>query len=244
MGWEAGTQGRGLRSTSPPRDRPARLSRVSISLATADRPALVRRGQRYTWLTLGYNSLEGVIALASGLLAGSVALVGFGVDSFIELGAGTAALWRLGMDEDPARREHAERITLRIVGVLFLALAAYVAIDAALALYAREAPDESRVGIVLAAASLVVMPLLARGKRRVATALGSRALRSEAQQTQLCTYLSAILLAGLALNATLGWWWADPLAALVMVPIIAREGVEGLRGNDPCGDGCNTGIQE
>jgi divalent metal cation (Fe/Co/Zn/Cd) transporter len=165
-------------------------------------------------------------------------LVGFGFDSAIELAASAAALWRLNADVNPIERERAELLTLRIVGLLFLALALYVTADAANALFKREAPEASTVGIVLAAASLVVMPLLARAKRKVATALGSRALRSEAQQTQLCTYLSAILLAGLTLNAFFGWWWADPAAALVMVPIIGKEGVEALRGHDSCNDCC------
>jgi divalent metal cation (Fe/Co/Zn/Cd) transporter len=209
---------------------------MAVSLSHDTRSALVRRGRTFTWLTLGYNSIEGIVALGAGYVAGSVALVGFGVDSCIEFAAGAAALWRLGADLDPNRREWAERVTLRVVGSLFLALAAYVAWDAGTSLYRREAPDESTVGIAVASASLVVMPLLARSKRRVAAALSSRALRAEAQQTQLCTYLSAILLGGLALNALVGWWWADPVAALVMVPIIAKEGMEGLRGEDCCDD--------
>lgn len=213
---------------------------MATQLAAAPRAALVRRGQWLSVLTLGYNSLEGIIAITAGVVAGSVALVGFGIDSGIELAASAAALWRLQADLDPGRREAAERATLRIVGGLFLALAAYVAVDAGRALLAREAPDESPVGIAIAAASVVIMPLLARAKRRVADALASRALAAEAMQTALCTWLSAILLGGLALNALVGWWWADPVAALVMVPIIAREGVEGLRGRDPCGDGCAT----
>jgi cation efflux family protein len=121
---------------------------------------------------------------------------------------------------------------------LFLALAAYVAVDATHALYTRTAPDESIVGIVLATLSLGVMPLLARAKERVARALGSGALVAEARQTIFCTYLSAILLAGLLLNAAVGWWWADPIAALVMVPIIAKEGLEGIRGRSACADCC------
>ena len=135
------------------------------------------------------------------------------------------------------RAATAPRRTLRFVGLSFVALAAYVAWDAARALWFREAPAESRTGIALAAVSVVVMPLLARAKRRVAAGLSSDALAAEATQTQLCTYLSAILLVGLALNATLGWWWADPVAALAMVPIIAHEGVEALRGRDTCGCG-------
>jgi divalent metal cation (Fe/Co/Zn/Cd) transporter len=209
-----------------------------MSATTAlSRPALVRRGLWLNYATLGYNSLEGVVAIVAGLLAGSVALVGFGIDSVIELGAGLTALWRLRADWDEGRRERVERITLRAVGVSFLALAAYVAWDAASALLAREAPSESTSGIVVAALSLVVMPLLARAKRRVALAMGSGALAAEAQQTSLCAYLSAILLGGLLLNALLGWWWADPVAALGMVPIIAREGVEGVRGRSACGCG-------
>jgi divalent metal cation (Fe/Co/Zn/Cd) transporter len=199
---------------------------------------MVRRGQWLSWLTLGYNSLEGILAIGAGVLAGSIALVGFGFDSVIEVSASVAALWRLNADVDPIERERAERLTLKIVGILFLALGIYVTWDAATALVKREGPDESKLGIVLAAASLIVMPLLARAKRRVALRLGSRALRSEAQQTQLCTYLSAILLGGLTLNAMFGWWWADPAAALIMVPIIGKEGVEALSGHDSCYDGC------
>jgi divalent metal cation (Fe/Co/Zn/Cd) transporter len=211
---------------------------MTSSLAGIEREGLVRRGQWLSWLTLGYNSVEGFVAIGAGLLAGSIALVGFGIDSAIELAASATALWRLNADVNPIQRERAEVLTLRIVGILFLALALYVTLDAAHALLKRDAPEESTVGIVLAAASLVVMPLLARAKRKVAIALGSRALRSESQQTQLCTYLSAILLGGLTLNAFFGWWWADPAAALVMVPIIGREGLQALRGHDRCVDDC------
>jgi divalent metal cation (Fe/Co/Zn/Cd) transporter len=211
---------------------------MATLLAGVEREALVRRAQWLSWLTLGYNSLEGILAIGAGVLAGSIALVGFGFDSVIEVSASIAALWRLNADVDPIERERAERLTLKIVGILFLALGIYVTWDAATALVKREGPDESKLGIVLAAASLIVMPLLARAKRRVALRLGSRALRSEAQQTQLCTYLSAILLGGLTLNAVFGWWWADPAAALIMVPIIGKEGVEALSGHDSCYDGC------
>jgi divalent metal cation (Fe/Co/Zn/Cd) transporter len=201
-------------------------------------PQLVRRGLYLSYATLGYNSLEGIIAIAAGITAGSIALVGFGADSLIELAASLAAIWRLRADLDAGRRERAERVSLRLIGVSFLVLAAYVTAEAAKSLLTREAPDESTVGIVLAAASLVVMPVLARAKRQVANAMGSAALRADAQQTTLCAYLSAILLGGLVLNAAAGWWWADPVAALVMVPIIAREGVAGLKGRDACGDHC------
>jgi divalent metal cation (Fe/Co/Zn/Cd) transporter len=194
----------------------------------------VERGLRLEYATIAYNSLEGVIAIISGLLAGSIALVGFGVDSAIEVTSGLGLVWRLHSDVHPARRERAERLSLRVVGICFLALAVYVAVDALSALIRSEAPDESIPGIALASASLVVMPLLARAKRRVAARIGSAALTADAKQTELCTYLSAILLGGLLLNALLGWWWADPVAALVMVPIIAREGMEALRGRTCC----------
>lgn len=205
---------------------------------TADRGRLVERGLRLSYATALYNALEGIIAIGAGLAAGSVALVGFGVDSAIELTASGAALWRLHADRDTEWRERSERLTLRIVGLLFLALALYVAVDAARTLATGELPRESPVGIALAVLSLAVMPLLARAKRRVAEAMGSAALAAESQQTMICTYLSAILLGGLVLRAAVGWWWADPVAALGMVPLIAHEGIEALRGRDACGDGC------
>ena len=202
-----------------------------------DRPALIRRGKQLEYATIGYNSLEGIIAIAAGLIAGSVALVGFGFDSVIEVISGATLLWRLYADVDEERRELVEQRALRIVGWSFLLLAAYVTFDAGKALIRREPPDESMIGIALAAVSLVVMPLLVRAKRRVAAAIGSKALDADATQTALCTYLSAILLGGLLLNALAGWWWADPVAALVMLPIIVREGLEGIRG-ERCEDDC------
>lgn len=214
------------------------MSAPTTAPTTAARPALVARGLRLTWATLAYNAVEAGVAIAAGVAAGSVALVGFGADSLIELTAGATAVWRLRADRDPARRARAERAALRVVGGCFLALAVYVAADAGLALARRETPRASAVGIALAALSAFVMPLLARAKRRVALGMNSGALAAEATQTSLCAWLSAILLAGLALNAALGWWWADPVAALAMVPIIAREGVEGVRGRSACGDCC------
>lgn len=190
--------------------------------------------------TLSYNALEGIVAIAAGAAAGSVALIGFGVDSGIELAASGVALWRLSADAEAERRQRVERLAHRLIGALFLALALYVSVDAITALLRREAPDASWPGIALAAASVIIMPYLARAKRRVGMALGSRALTAESTQTALCMYLSAILLGGLALNAVAGWWWADPVAALAMVPIIAREGAEGLRGEPACTDGCHT----
>lgn len=203
--------------------------------ASDERRVQIRRGQFLEYFTVGYNSLEGVIAIAAGLFAGSIALVGFGFDSVIEVISGCALLWRLYGDADESRRERLEQHALRIVGVSFFLLGAYVTYDAVQSLVRREAPEESIVGIVLAAVSVVVMPLLVRAKRRVARSIGSRALNADATQTQICTYLSAILLGGLVLNAVFGWWWADPLAALVMVPIIVKEGWEAVRG-EHCDD--------
>lgn len=201
---------------------------------TAARADLVSRGLRLNWLTLGYNTVEAVVSLAAGLVAGSVALVGFGVDSAIEVSAALAAQWRLRADLDPARRARVERTTHRIIGVSFIALAGYVAVESGATLIGREAPEPSPVGLVILALSALVMPALARAKRRVARALESRALAADATQTSLCAYLSVIALAGVGLNAAFGWWWADPVAALLMVPIIAREGVEGVRGESEC----------
>lgn len=202
----------------------------------SNRASLVRRGRRLEYFTIAYNSLEGLIALVAGLMAGSIALVGFGFDSLIEVTSGSALLWRLHLDADEARRERVEAVTLRVVGVLFLLLAAYVSYDSIKSLIWRGQPRESIPGIVLAIASLIVMPLLVRAKRKVARGIKSGALMADSKQTELCTYLSAILLAGLLLNAFLGWWWADPVAALIMVPIIVKEGVEGLRGETCCDD--------
>jgi len=194
-----------------------------------DRAALVRRGIWLSYVTIAYNSLEAIGSFIAGLLAGSVALVGFGVDSVIEVMASLAAQWRLRSDRDPVERAGVELWTRRIVALLFLALAVYVLADAANTLWQREAPDRSLFGVVVLALSVIVMPILARGKKRVARALRSGALEAEAAQTSLCAYLSVIGLGGVALNALFGWWWADPGAALIMVPIIAAEGWEGIR---------------
>lgn len=204
-----------------------------------DRQRVVRRGQRLTWATIAYNLLEAAVALVAGAVAGSIALVGFGFDSLIEVSSSVAGLWRLHADPTVTQRERVERLSLRVIGACFLLLAAYVLGDALRALILRQRPEESLPGIVIAAASLVVMPLLARAKRAVAVQLGSAALTAEARQTDICWYLSLILLVGLAVHATLGWWWADPIAALIMVPLIAHEGFEALRGRTACGDGCH-----
>ena len=202
-----------------------------------DRAVLVKRGRWLEYFTIAYNSLEGLVAVVAGLIAGSIALVGFGFDSLIEVTSGSVLLWRLHADVDEVRRERIEAISLRLVGVCFVVLAIYVLYDSVKSLIRREATEESFVGIILAAVSLVVMPLLVRAKRRVARSINSGALMADSKQTELCTYLSAILLAGLLLNALFGWWWADPIAALVMVPIIVKEGIEALRGETCCDEG-------
>ncbi|HEY3443906.1 MAG TPA: cation transporter [Paludibaculum sp.] len=204
-----------------------------------DRPAEIRRGQRLEYLTLSYNIVEAIVSIAAGTLAGSIALVGFGVDAVIESISGCIMLWRLAHDSHP-RRDDIERWALRMIGVSFLMLAAYVAYEAAEKLLTREAPGRSIPGIVLACCSLIVMPVLARKKRTVGKNIGSAAMVADSQQTQLCSYLSAILLGGLLLNAAAGWWWADPVAGLIMVPIIAREGISGLKGEScDCHDACH-----
>jgi divalent metal cation (Fe/Co/Zn/Cd) transporter len=178
--------------------------------------------------------VEAIVSIAAGLVAGSVTLVGFGVDSGIEVSASVAAQWRLRADIDPVRRERVERRTHRVIGASFLLLASYVAVDSVTTLWAHEAPEPSTVGLVILVLSVLVMPILARAKQRVARALQSRALEADAAQTSLCAYLSVIALAGVGLNAAFGWWWADPAAALAMVPIIGKEGIEGLRGEAEC----------
>jgi divalent metal cation (Fe/Co/Zn/Cd) transporter len=223
-----------------PHVNPAAGLRATSVAGDVNRGTLVRRGLRLNYLTLGYNVLEAGVALAAGVAAGSVSLVGFGIDSVVEVTASVAAQWRLRADADAARRARAERHTLQVVGASFLALAGWVAYEAAETLWTRAAPARSVPGVVILALSVVVMPLLARAKRRVAHALDSGALRAEATQTALCAYLSAIALAGVALNAIFGWWWADPVAALAMTPIIAKEGLDGLRGQSTCTDcGCH-----
>jgi divalent metal cation (Fe/Co/Zn/Cd) transporter len=207
---------------------------LQVTDRATDRQALAGRGQRLEYFTLVWNSLEGIIAVAAGAWAGSISLVGFGFDSFIEVTSGAALLWRMSAEADPQRRERIEKAALKIVGACFLLLAAYVTYEAASDLFRRRASERSLPGILLACASLIAMPLLSRAKRQVARGLGSAAMHADARQTEFCTYLSAILLAGLLLNAAFGLWWADPLAALVMVPIIGKEGRDALRGEACC----------
>ena len=198
----------------------------------------LRRARFLVGVTMAYNALEGVIALTSGIRADSVALVGFGLDSYLELAAAGVLFWRLRVEEhgaNPVQLATAERRVQRFVGLTFLVLAAYVTGQALWVLWRATAPSESPVGIALAVVSLVVMPLVSWGKLRAAQEVGSAALRAEAKETLACSYLSFALLLGLAANAISGWWWADPVAALLMVPWLVKEGMEGIA-NEECAD--------
>jgi divalent metal cation (Fe/Co/Zn/Cd) transporter len=202
-----------------------------------ERQAIARRGKRLEYFTIAWNSLEGLVAVIAGSISGSISLVGFGIDSFIEVTSGATLLWRMAVDAEERSRERNERFSLRIVGVCFLALSAYIAYESVSDLISRKIPEHSVAGIILASVSLLVMPILSRAKKRVGKALGSAAMNADAKQTDFCMYLSAILLVGLVLNSVLGWWWADPTAAVLMVPIIAKEGFDGLKGKACC-DSC------
>ena len=195
-----------------------------------DRTEVVRRGRRLEYFTVTWNALEGLVAVVAGLVAGSISLVGFGIDSFIEVTSGSVLLWRMSVDANVDDRDRNEKRSLKAVGICFLALAAYIAYESATHLWLKRSPEQSIPGIILACVSLVVMPLPSRAKRRVGQSLASVAMHADAKQTEFCTYLSAILLVGLLLNTLLGLWWADPVAGLVMVPLIAKEGIEGLQG--------------
>jgi len=195
-----------------------------------NRKSVAQRGKRLEYFTIAWNSLEGLVAVVAGAIAGSISLVGFGIDSFIEVISGATLLWRMSVDANQQTREWNERLSIRIVGVCFIALAAYVAYESVFDLICRNTPKHSVPGIVLACVSLVAMPILSRAKKRVGNELGSAAMKADAKQTDFCVYLSVILLAGLLLNIVFGWWWADPLAGLVMTPIIAYEGVQAVKG--------------
>lgn len=208
---------------------------AELALKSADaRQLIAERGKRLEYFTIGWNTLEGLVAVIAGAMAGSISLLGFGIDSFIEVTSGAAVLWRMSVDADAHRRERNEKLALRIVGGCFVALAVYVSYESIIDLIQRSKPEASLAGIILAAVSLVVMPLLSRAKRRVGNQLASAAMHADAKQTEFCTYLSAILLGGLLLNSLFGLWWADPVAGLVMTPIIAKEGYDGLRAKACC----------
>jgi divalent metal cation (Fe/Co/Zn/Cd) transporter len=187
--------------------------------------------------TAAYNLLEGIVATLAGLSARSISLIGFGFDSFIELAAATAVVWRMAGEMrglTPAALERLDTRVHRLVGVTFFCLGAYVTVQSAWTLWTAQRPDESLVGIILAIVSLIVMPLVAWGKLTAARQIGSRALQLEAKETLACSYLSLVLLLGLGANAVAGWWWSDPVAALLMVPWLFKEGLEAFneKGDD------------
>lgn len=194
------------------------------------RATLMRRAQLLAAASVTYNLAEALIAITAGNIAGSSALVGFGLDSVVEVSSGLVILWQF-RHAMPESREHTAR---RLIAVSFFALAAYLTIDAGRALLTGAQPDGSPIGIALAVASLAVMPLLSLWQRRTGRELGSGAVEGDGTQTLLCTYLSAVLLVGLVLNATLAWSWADPVAALVIAAVAAREGRQNWQGDDCC----------
>lgn len=202
---------------------------MSAPLTPARRALLHRRIRLLVWATIGYNVVEAVVALTESRRASSAALLGFGLDSVIEVAAAAAVAWQFA-GPDPERRE---KPVLRFIAFSFFALAGYVTVESVLTLTGSGEPRHSPIGIALAAASLVVMPALAWLQARTGREAGSRSTVADARQTLLCSWLSAALLAGLVLNATLGWWWADPVAALVIAGFAVREGREAWRG-DPC----------
>src|SRR5437660_558833 len=189
-----------------------------------------RAGLRIEFLSIGWTGLESIVGIIAGVLAGSVALISFGIDSVIEVASSLVLVWRLS---DASATEDREAFAHRLVGICFLALAIYVSFEAMKDLLTHSTPRLAYLGIIYSAACVIVMPLLARAKRRAAANLQSHALHADSHQSDICAYLAVILLGGLGLNALFGWWWADPVAALCMVPIILREAISGLCGQ-PC----------
>ena len=204
----------------------------SADLSSEERARrLGRRAQLLAATSVSYNLIEAVIAITAGLIAGSVALVGFGLDSVVEVSSGLIILWQFRHRIPEAREQQA----LRLMAYSFFALAGYVTFESLRALLSGHGPEPSNVGIVLASVSLLVMPFLSWAQRRTGRALGSNAVVADSTQTLLCTYLSAVLLIGLVLNATLGWAWADPIAGLIIAAVAVREGLEAWRGEGCCG---------
>ena len=199
-------------------------------VAPERRATLMRRAQLLAAASVAYNTVEAVIAITAGNIAGSSALVGFGLDSLVEVSSGLVILWQFRHPLPESR----ERTSQRLIAISFFALAAYLTVEAGHALVTGAQPESSPVGIVLAIASLAVMPFLSLWQRRTGKELGSGAVEGDGTQTLLCTYLSAVLLVGLVLNATLGWFWADPVAALIIAAVAAREGWENWQGDDCC----------
>ena len=213
-------------------DSSAILVRMEIAERRYELPGSRTFALALLWVTVAWNVVEGVIAIGAGAMAGSIALVGFGLDSFIEVTAAGILLWRLRLPEEDERAEQRERMARRLVGSTFLALAVYIGCQTAYVLMTGSEPDVSSIGMLLALVSLLIMPGLGLLKRWNARPLASPALIAESTETLVCSYLSATLFIGLSLNAVFGWWWADVAAALAMVPFIVLEGLEGLRGDD------------
>lgn len=206
----------------------------------ASRKRMISRALRLEYLTIGWNIVEGVVAIAAALAAGSVALLAFGIDSFVECASGAVLIWRLRAErtaKELAAIERLDRRAHQLVGWSLFALAAWVVFDATTALWTQERPEPSAVGLGLLVASIAAMYWLARAKRRAAAALRSRALEADSFQTSACFWLSVVGLAGVGLNATFGWWWADPVAALGIAALLVKEGREGLRGVSCCDAG-------
>ncbi|THA26768.1 cation transporter [Streptomyces sp. RKND-216] len=218
----------------------ARTSPLSLGAPPARREALARRVRLLVAATIAYNVVEAVVALTAGTLASSTALIGFGLDSVIEVSSAAAVAWQFSA-RDHAVREERERTTLRIIAVSFFALAAYVGIDAVRALVGDGEPEHSVPGIVIAALSLAVMPFLSAAQRRAGRELGSASAVADSRQTLLCTYLSAVLLVGLVLHAAVGWSWADPVAALVIAAIAVKEGRDAWQGKGCCAPSAPVG---
>lgn len=220
----------------------------TADVAADEKARLGRRAQLLAGASVAYNLVEAVIAISAGLVAGSVALIGFGLDSVVEVSSGLIILWQFRHSLPESREQRA----LRLMALSFFALAGYVGFESIRALVTSHEPDSSGIGIALATASLIVMPFLSWAQRRTGQALGSNAVVADSTQTRLCTYMSAILLGGLVLNATLGWAWADPVAGLVIAAIAVKEGRDAWRGEGCCGslhlesegagaDGCDLG---
>ncbi len=215
-----------------------------MTISQNEQYRLHRRAFRLEWLTTGWNVVEAVVAVASGAVASSTALIGFGADSLIEVSSALFVLWRLrraGPEASAEERERADRIAHLLVGVTFFLLAVYVIVDSALSFVRQVPPAESPVGIVLALLSLVVMPVLAYFKQRTGREMSSRALEADAMETLLCAYLSAALLVGLLLNALFGWCWADPAAALAMAPFMIWQGRQSITESRSAGESSGAG---
>ncbi|MFF9402132.1 cation transporter [Streptomyces sp. NPDC014744] len=209
------------------------MTAISLGPSPARRDVLARRIRLLVTATITYNVIEAVVAITAGALASSTALIGFGLDSVIEVSSAVAVAWQFSA-HDHTVREAREQRTLRIIAVSFFALAAYVAVDAVRALTGTGDAERSIPGIVIAALSLAIMPFLSAAQRRAGRELGSASAVADSKQTLLCTYLSAVLLVGLVLNATFGWSWADPIAALVIAAIAVKEGREAWQGKGCC----------